>query len=71
MLLEEHVPVITTGAGMPDKYMKEWVPAGIKVVPVVPSVARLRAAWAFGATAVIARAANRAAAISEMSPQWR
>ena len=42
MLLEEHVPVITTGAGMPDKYMKEWVPAGIKVVPVVPSVAIAR-----------------------------
>ena len=42
VLLEEHVPVITTGAGMPDKYMKEWVPAGIKVVPVVPSVAIAR-----------------------------
>ena len=39
VILEEKVPVVTTGAGLPGVYMKEWVPAGIKVVPVVPSVA--------------------------------
>ena len=39
---EEHVPVVTTGAGLPSKYMKSWVAAGIKVVPVVPSTAIAR-----------------------------
>ncbi|MDO4176047.1 MAG: nitronate monooxygenase, partial [Bacillota bacterium] len=36
---EEKVRVITTGAGNPAKYMKKWKEAGIKVFPVVPSVA--------------------------------
>ena len=39
VVLEEKVPVVTTGAGFPGAYMKKWVPAGIKVVPVIPSVA--------------------------------
>ena len=65
--LEEHVPVITTGAGMPDKYMKEWVPAGIKVVPVVPSVAIARRVERFGATAVIAEGGESGGHIGEMS----
>lgn len=34
MLAEETVPVITTGAGNPTKYMKAWLDAGIKVIPV-------------------------------------
>ena len=36
---EEKVPVVTTGAGSPGKYMKEWKAAGVTVIPVVPSVA--------------------------------
>lgn len=67
VLLEEHVQVITTGAGMPDKYMKEWVPAGIKVVPVVPSVAIARRVERFGATAVIAEGGESGGHIGEMS----
>lgn len=67
VLLEEHVPVITTGAGMPDKYMKEWVPAGINVVPVVPSVAIARRVERFGATAVIAEGGESGGHIGEMS----
>lgn len=67
VLLEEHVPVITTGAGMPDKYMKEWVPAGIKVVPIVPSVAIARRVERFGATAVIAEGGESGGHIGEMS----
>ncbi len=67
VLLEEHVPVITTGAGMPDKYMKEWVPAGIKVVPVVPSVSIARRVERFGATAVIAEGGESGGHIGEMS----
>ena len=39
LVMDEHVPVVTTGAGLPEKYMKQWVPAGINVAPVVPSTA--------------------------------
>ena len=67
VVLEEHVPVVTTGAGMPDKYMKEWVPAGIKVVPVVPSVAIARRVERFGATAVIAEGGESGGHIGEMA----
>ena len=36
---DEHVAVVTTGAGNPSKYMQTWKDAGIKVIPVVASVA--------------------------------
>mgnify|MGYP000372845207 CR=1 FL=1 len=38
LVCEEGVSVVTTGAGVP-KYVSEWKNAGIKVLPVVPSVA--------------------------------
>lgn len=38
MVLDEHVPVVTTGAGNPGKYMAALMDAGIKVIPIVPSV---------------------------------
>ena len=39
LVIEENVPVVTTGAGNPGKFMEAWKAAGIKVIPVVPSVA--------------------------------
>ena len=39
VILEEKVQVVTTGAGNPGKYMDALKAAGIKVIPVVPSVA--------------------------------
>ena len=39
VVVEEKVPVVTTGAGNPGTYMKQWKEAGIKVIPVVASVA--------------------------------
>ncbi len=42
VLVEEKVPVITTGAGNPGKYMEQWKAAGSKVIPVVASVALAR-----------------------------
>ena len=38
LVIDEGVPVVTTGAGNPGKYMAAWKEAGIKVIPVVPSV---------------------------------
>lgn len=39
IVAEEKVPVVTTGAGNPTAYMSAWLEAGIKVIPVVASVA--------------------------------
>ena len=39
VVVEEGVKVVTTGAGNPEKYMEMWKAAGIKVIPVVASVA--------------------------------
>ena len=39
LVAREHVRVVTTGAGNPGKYMKMWKEAGVKVIPVVASVA--------------------------------
>jgi enoyl-[acyl-carrier protein] reductase II len=36
---EEHIPIITTGAGMPGKYIPMWKDAGSLVIPVVANVA--------------------------------
>lgn len=51
---EEGVKVVTTGAGNPGKYMKMWKEAGIRVLPVVASVAMARMMERAGADGVIA-----------------
>lgn len=53
MVLDEHVPVVTTGAGNPGKYMSALKEAGIKVIPIVPSVALARRMESIGADAII------------------
>ncbi len=67
VVLEEMVPVVTTGAGLPGVYMKKWVPAGIKVVPVVPSVAIAKRVERDGATAVIAEGCESGGHIGELT----
>lgn len=54
VLVEENIPVITTGAGNPGKYMEMWKSNGSKVIPVVASVALARMMERGGADAVIA-----------------
>ena len=54
LLATEQIPVITTGAGNPAKYMKRWKEVGTKVIPVVASVALARLMERGGADAVIA-----------------
>ena len=54
VVVEESVPVVTTGAGNPGKYLKMWQDAGIKVVPVVASVALARMMEKAGVDAVVA-----------------
>ena len=54
IVVEEGIKVVTTGAGSPEKYMEAWKAAGVKVIPVVASVALARRMERCGADAVVA-----------------
>ncbi len=54
IVVEEKVRVVTTGAGNPGKFMALWKEAGIKVIPVVASVAMAKMMERAGADAVVA-----------------
>lgn len=54
IVVEEGIKVVTTGAGNPSKYMAMWKEAGIKVIPVVASVALAKLMERGGADAVVA-----------------
>jgi enoyl-[acyl-carrier protein] reductase II len=66
VVAEEHVPVVTAGAGNPGKFMPAWLEAGIKVVPVVASVGFARLAEKRGACAVIAEGAESGGHIGKL-----
>lgn len=54
VVVEEGVKAVTTGAGNPEKFMPMWKEAGIKVIPVVASVAMAKRMERYGADAVVA-----------------
>ena len=54
VIVEEGVEVVTTGAGSPAKFMEMWKAAGVKVIPVVASVAMAKLMERAGADAVVA-----------------
>ncbi|MEG1480922.1 enoyl-[acyl-carrier-protein] reductase FabK [Clostridium sp.] len=54
LVCEENVAVVTTGAGSPGKYMEMWKDCGIKVIPVVASVALAKRMERMGADAIVA-----------------
>ncbi len=54
VIVEEGIKVVTTGAGNPGEYMKMWKEAGVKVIPVVASVAMAKLMERAGADAVVA-----------------
>lgn len=54
LVIEEKIAAVTTGAGTPEKYMDMWKEAGIKVIPVVASVAMAKRMERCGADAVVA-----------------
>lgn len=65
VVAEEGVKIVTTGAGNPGKYMKRWKDAGIKVIPVVASVALARMMEKAGADAVVAEGTESGGHIGE------
>ncbi|MCI8854013.1 MAG: enoyl-[acyl-carrier-protein] reductase FabK [Lachnospiraceae bacterium] len=64
---EEHVEVVTTGAGNPAKYIRDWLLAGCKVIPVVPSVAMARIMTRLGASALIAEGGESGGHVGELT----
>ena len=54
IVVEEGIQAVTTGAGNPEKYMPMWKEAGVKVIPVVASVAMAKRMDRYGADAVVA-----------------
>ncbi len=67
VIAEMKVPVVTTGAGNPTKYMKLWREADVKVIPIVPSVAMAKLMTRLGATAVIAEGNESGGHIGELT----
>ncbi len=65
VVVEEGIKVVTTGAGNPAKYMEMWKNAGIKVIPVVASVALARMMERSGADAVVAEGTESGGHIGE------
>ena len=65
VVIEEKVEVVTTGAGNPEKFMKAWKEAGIKIIPVVASVALAKRMERSGADAVIAEGTESGGHIGE------
>ncbi len=65
VVIEEGVPVLTTGAGNPLVFMKKWTEAGIKVIPVVASVALAQMVEKRGACAVVAEGGESGGHIGE------
>ena len=65
VVVEEGVKVVTTGAGNPEKYMEMWKAAGIRVIPVVASVALAKSMERYGADAVVAEGTESGGHIGE------
>ena len=67
VVIDEKVPVVTTGAGMPGKYMPAWIEAGIKVIPVVASTAVAKLVERRGACAVVAEGGEAGGHVGDLT----
>lgn len=65
LVIDEDVKIVTTGAGNPGKYMAAWKQAGIKVIPVVATVALAKRMEKAGADAVVAEGTESGGHIGE------
>ena len=67
IIIDEGIEVVTTGAGMPTKFMPAWLDAGIKVIPVIASVAMAVRMEKLGAFAVVAEGQESGGHIGELT----
>ena len=65
LCIDEKIAVVTTGAGNPGKYIPAWKEAGIKVIPVIPSVALAKRMEKAGADAVVVEGTESGGHIGE------
>lgn len=67
IVIEERVPIVTTGAGSPGAYVSAWKDAGIKVLPVIPASILARRLAAMGVDGVIAEGMESGGHIGELT----
>lgn len=67
IVIEEGVKVVTTGAGNPGKYIEKWKNAGIRIIPVVASVALAKRMEKAGADAIIAEGCEAGGHIGKLT----
>src|SRR5690554_4681466 len=67
LVIEESVPIVTTGAGNPGKYIEAFKENGVKVIPVVPTVALAKRMERIGVDAVIAEGTEAGGHIGEIA----
>ncbi len=67
MVCEEGVKLVTTGAGSPGKYMEMWKSHGVKVIPVVASVALAKRMEKAGADAIIAEGTESGGHVGQLT----
>lgn len=67
LVCEEGVTVVTTGAGSPGKYMSKWKENGIKVIPVVASVALAKRMEKSGADAIVAEGTESGGHVGQLT----
>mgnify|MGYP000414864055 CR=1 FL=1 len=67
LVIDEKVPIVTTGAGNPGKYIESWKAAGIKVLPVVPSVTLAKRLEKYDIDAIIVEGTEAGGHIGELT----
>ncbi len=67
IVIDEKVEVVTTGAGNPSRHIKSWIEAGVKVIPVVASVAMAKLMTRLGASALIAEGGESGGHVGELT----
>jgi len=67
LVADEKVPVVTTGAGNPSKFMQIWKDASVKVIPLVASSGLAKMMQRSGATAVVAEGCEAGGHIGELT----
>lgn len=67
VIYDERVPVITTGAGNPAKYIEKLKLVGTKVIPVVPTTSLGKRMEKYGADAIIVEGTEAGGHIGELT----
>lgn len=67
VIAEENIPVVTTGAGNPGKYIRLWKEAGVRVIPVVAASILAKRLEKEGADAIIAEGTESGGHVGEMT----